>query len=96
MPSLESAKDLLQALGYSHKSYQEKVRKTYSLKNHEIDIDRWPMLNTYMEIEGTDEEDIEKILNIFGYTMDDTVSCTADDIYKENGIDSLSMREIKF
>lgn len=96
VPSIEAANDFLEALGFAYKSYQEKRRKTYRLNGCEIDIDTWPMLNTYMEIEGKNEEEIEKILNLFGYCLKDTISCTVDEIYKKQGIDSLRMREIKF
>ena len=54
------------------------------------------MLNTFIEVEGKNEKDIEKIINILGYELKDTISCTVDEIYKQNGIDSLMMREIKF
>lgn len=96
VPSIKEANDFLQALGYSHKSYQEKRRISYILDNHEIDIDTWPGLPTYMEIEGESEEDLNKILNLLGYSMKDTVSCTVDEIYKNLGIDSLNIRELKF
>lgn len=96
VPSMEIAKDFLKALGFSHKCYQEKRRISYVLNNHEIDIDTWPGVPTYMEIEGESEEDIQEILTVLGYSMQDTVSCTVDEIYKKMGIDSLSIRELKF
>lgn len=86
VPSMEVANDFLRALGFSYKSYQEKRRTSYVLNNHEIDIDTWPGLPSYMEIEGENEEDIEEILNLLGYCMKDTVSCTVDEIYKKNGV----------
>ena len=52
VPSIKEANGLLEALGYSYKSYQEKERITYSFENYEIDIDTWPGLPTYFEIEG--------------------------------------------
>ena len=96
VPSIKEANDFLQALGYSHKSYQEKRRISYILNNHEIDIDTWPGLPTYMEIEGEGEEDLNKILNLLGYSMKDTVSCTVDEIYRNIGVDCLNIRELKF
>lgn len=96
VPSMEVAKDFLKALGFSYKNYQEKKRISYILKNHVIDIDTWPGIPTYMEIEGEGEEDINGILNLLGYSIKDTVSCTVDDVYKKMGIDILSIRELKF
>ena len=96
VPSIKEANDLLRALGYSHKCYQEKKRISYVLNNHTIDIDTWPGLPTYMEIEGEDEEDINSILNLLGYSIKDTVSCTVDEVYKSIGKDILNIRELKF
>ena len=93
---MQKAKEFLQALGYSHKSYQEKMRKTYELEKYEIDIDTWPGIPTYMEIEGEDEEDLSYILNKLGYKIEDTISCTADDIYRKYGKTMFEQRELKF
>ena len=86
----------LESLGYVYKSYQEKERITYVLDGYELDIDTWPGIPTYVEIEGKDEADLENILNKIGYTMKDTVSCTADEIYEMNGLSMFDKREIKF
>ena len=96
VPSIKEANDFLRALGYSHKCYQEKKRISYILNNHKIDIDTWPGLPTYMEIEGESEEDLNSILNLLGYSMKDTVSCTVDEVYKKMGKDILNIRELKF
>jgi adenylate cyclase, class 2 len=96
VPSIKETNDLLEALGFSYKSYQEKRRTTYMLDGFEIDIDTWPGIPTYFEIEGNSEEELEVILNKLGYDMKDTVSCTADDIYIMNGKTMFEKREIKF
>lgn len=96
VPSIKEANELLRALGYSHKCYQEKKRISYILNNHTIDIDTWPGLSTYMEVEGENEEDINSILNLLGYSIKDTVSCTVDEVYKKIGKDILNIRELKF
>lgn len=96
VPSIESANEMLEALGFSYKSYQEKRRITYLLDGYEIDIDTWPGIPTYFEIEGDSEEDLDRILNQLGYSIKDTVSCTADDIYIMNGKTMFEERELKF
>ena len=96
VPSIKEANNLLEALGFSYKSYQEKERITYLLDGYEIDIDTWPGIPTYFEIEGKSEQDLEIILNKLGYSMKDTVSCTADQIYENYGLSMFNTREIKF
>lgn len=51
--SLEDTNEILENLGFSYRSYQDK----YILNEHEIDIDTWPKLPTYFEV----EEKIKKI-----------------------------------
>ncbi len=38
-----------------------------------FDIDTWPGIPTYMELEGKDEEDLNSILNLLGYSMKDCI-----------------------
>ncbi len=96
VPSIQEANNLLEALGFSYKSYQEKERITYILKEYELDIDTWPGIPTYVEIEGKDEEDLQNILNLLGYTMEDTISCTADQVYEKYGLSMFDQRELVF
>ncbi len=94
--SFEETNEILEELGFSYRSYQEKKREKYILNKHEIDIDTWPGLPPYIEIEGRDKKDIENILGILGYSFKDTISCTVDDIYKKIGLDINNMNELKF
>ena len=96
VPSIEEANSLLEALGFSYKSYQEKRRITYLLDNHEIDIDTWPGIPTYFEVEGKSLEDLNQFLSKLGYTMEDTISCTADKVYERYGKSQFEKREMKF
>ena len=93
--SFEETNELLEKLGFSYRSYQEKRREKYILNEHEIDIDTWPKLLPYIEIEGKDKNDIEKILSILGYSFKDTISCTVDEIYKKIGLDVNNMKELE-
>lgn len=94
--SFEETNELLEKIGFSYRSFQEKRREKYYLNNHEIDIDTWPGLKPYIEVEGKDEEDIDAILNTLGFSFKDTVSCTVDEIYKKMGLDINNMCELKF
>lgn len=94
--NIKEANSLLEALGYVYKSYQEKERITYVLDEFELDIDTWPGIPTYVEVEGKSEKDLENILNKLGYSINDTVSCTADQVYEKYGLSMFDSREIKF
>ncbi len=96
VPSIKEANSMLEALGYSYKSYQEKTRTTYILDGYELDIDTWPGIPTYVEVEGKSEEELEKFLKKLGYSLKDTVSCTADQVYEKYGLSMFDSRELTF
>src|SRR3989344_6765434 len=55
------AKLFLENLGLVAFRIQEKKRHTFKLENVILDIDTWPTIPTYLEIEGESEEDLKDI-----------------------------------
>ncbi len=94
--SFSETSKLLNLLGYYHKNYQEKRRIQFSYNNLEIDIDFWPHIPPYMEIEGDALEDIENFARELGFHNEDFCSLNADDVYTSYGIDMYSYKELKF
>ncbi len=54
--------ELLENLGYKSKGFQQNKRVQYILDDVEIDLDKWPFIPEYMEIEGKDEDSVRKML----------------------------------
>ncbi len=54
--SFEKASDFLEQLGLKPKSYQETKRESWTLDNCEIEIDTWPWINTFVELEAPTEK----------------------------------------
>ncbi len=98
VPSIEVGKELLEDLGYFFARHQIKMRIVYSYKNAEIVIDKWPKLAPYVEIEAATKEEIDEIVVMLGYNLDDAVIINTDDIYNEKGIDiySKEYRDLSF
>ena len=76
---------LLKELGYEPKGYQENRRIQYNLNGVEIDIDYWPKIPTYVEIEGSSEEAVYHALSVLGYSMDDCTTRDVEGIYLDYG-----------
>ena len=88
---------MLNILGYNMRAHQENKRIRYILDDVEIDIDTWPLIPTYLEIEGKSIEDvkrIEKLLKVDESKIT-TLNCQSiyEDIYK---IDVDSIKNLKF
>lgn len=94
--SFEETNALLQQLGYVNKSYQEKKRMVFYYLGHEIDIDFWPGIPPYIEFEVSSEDDLVMLLAKLGYSVNDTVSCTADEIYRLYGKNMLEYDNLTF
>ena len=59
----------------------------------EIDIDSWPMISTYVEIEGKNEMSTLEILEL---PKDKVTTLDVDSVYKKYGIDLKIIKVLKF
>ena len=88
---------LLEIMGYINKGYQENNRIKYELNNIEIDIDTWPMIPTYLEIEGKNEQEIMDTVELMQLDKSKITALNCKDIYKQiYGIDIGSIKQLKF
>lgn len=94
--SLEETNAILESIGIARRSYQEKTRYSYEYKTAEIEIDIWPKLQPYMEIECDDEEVINEIIEKLDLKDNEVVSLNTEQLYKRIGIDVHSISELKF
>lgn len=94
--NLEETNQILENMGIVRRNYQEKIRHSYVYKEAEIEIDEWPMLKPYMEIECDNEETIQEIINLLNLTNNEIVSLNTEQLYKRENIDVLEIAELKF
>lgn len=84
----DKTNEILNELGYKVRGIQENKRIKYDLNGVEVDIDTWPRIPTYLEIEGKNEEEVYKTLEILGISKDKAISLNTQSIYREYyGID---------
>ncbi|MBQ6323837.1 MAG: hypothetical protein IJI22_03290 [Bacilli bacterium] len=93
---LEETNRILEAVGLVKRNYQEKIRYSFKYKTAEIEIDIWPKLKPYMEIECDDEDLINEIIEKLDLKNKRIVSLNTEQLYKEIGIDVLKIDELKF
>ncbi len=86
---------ILKELGYTPKGYQENRRCQYKYKGIEIDIDYWPRIPTYLEIEGSSEEEVMDIVKLLGFNEDDVTAKDVESIYLDYGINLEEINELK-
>lgn len=94
--NFEKTNEILENMGIKSKGYQENKRTQYVLNGVEIDIDSWPMIPTYVEIEGKNEEEVMTTLELLDLPKDKVTTLDVDSVYKKYGIDSKDIKVLKF
>ena len=79
--SIEEGKQFLEDLGYFFSRHQIKMRIAYDYKNTEIVIDKWPLIEPYIEVEGSTKEEIDEAVEMLGFDLKDAIVINTDDIY---------------
>ena len=94
--NFEQTKNLLLKLGFIPKSYQENKRSSWMLDDVEIEIDSWPKIPSYLEIEGKNRESVEKMVVKLGFSLDQATGLGVKQIYAKYGLDVNSFKELTF
>ena len=93
----DTTNEILNELGYKARNAQENKRIKYDLNGVEVDIDSWPMIPTYLEVEGSSEEEVYKTLELLGIDKDKATSLDVTGIYKDiYNIDIMKISNLTF
>jgi len=93
----EGTNEILNKMGYFSKAYQENKRIRYYLDGVEIDIDSWPMIPTYLEIEGESEEAVNQMIKKLELPENKVTSLDVQSVYEKiYGIDITKIKNLKF
>jgi adenylate cyclase class 2 len=63
--------DIFLSLGMTVHSDQETKRESWLLNNVQIELDEWPWLNPFIEIEANSEEEVKSTAENLGFKWDD-------------------------
>ncbi|MFA5431802.1 MAG: class IV adenylate cyclase [Candidatus Paceibacterota bacterium] len=88
--------ELLNRAGFIEKFYQENKRIRYQFGDIEFDIDFWPRLEPYLEIEAPSWERVEEGVKLLGLNSDDKKIFTTTQVYKLKGIEDIEYKEMTF
>ncbi len=68
----EKLADLFEELGLEKYAHQEKDRISFILKDWQFDIDQYPKMPAYLEIEGKSEESIKEAISLLNLDSNKT------------------------
>lgn len=91
-----AANALLGMLGFHPKSYQETRRTSFILDGAQVEIDAWPQIPPYLEIEAGSKDEVVRAASLLGYTEADLTGENTIKIYAHYGIDLNTIPELRF
>src|SRR3989344_200313 len=68
----EKLADLFEELGLEEYAHQEKDRTSFTYKNWQFDIDQYPKMPAFLEIEGNNEENVKEGIKLLGLEKNTT------------------------
>lgn len=85
--SYDTAIALLEAIGLKRTRTEEKERIRYKLGACNLDIDTWPDIPTYVEIESNSKYEIEEMCKTLGVKFNESFKGSAHDIFRHYEVD---------
>ncbi len=92
----DKTNEMLESLGFKSKAFQENKRESYKLGEASIEIDSWPKIPPYLEVEGENESVVYQALEKLGIKKEETTSIGVREVYAKYGFDIHSFKELKF
>ncbi|MFF5226556.1 class IV adenylate cyclase [Dactylosporangium sp. NPDC000521] len=93
---LDATNELLGFLGFHPKSYQENRRTSFALDGAQLEIDEWPMIPPYLEIEAASPEEVHRVAALLGYDESQLTSENTTKVYKRYGIELGEHKVVSF
>jgi adenylate cyclase class 2 len=92
----DKTNEILEKLGYKYKQYQENKRESFNFNWVEIEIDSWPLIPTYLEIEWKSKKEVENTVKLLWFELTNTTSENTADIYYKYWVDFKSIKYLTF
>lgn len=81
--SFAEAEKFLNEIGLEEKSYQETRRESWVLGSSEIEIDTWPWIPSFVEIEGVNESTVKDLAENLGFDWSKAKFGSVENIFQD-------------
>ena len=88
--------ELLALIGFTPKSYQENRRTSFTLDGARLELDEWPLIPPYLEIEADTQDDVLRVAGLLGYDESQLTGENTMKVYGRYGIKLGEIRELRF
>lgn len=94
--SFEKTNEILELMGHKARSTQENYRIRFMYNDAEIDIDTWPLIGTYVEVEGRDEKHVMDVIKSLGFNDKEVTGDAAFELYQRLGMEEKDISILAF
>jgi adenylate cyclase class 2 len=90
----ENVKKILEEFGFYVHRYRENFREEWQYQDCKIEIDIYPKIPAYLEIEGKDEEKILRLASSLGYKEGDCKNFSVSEVLRFYGLSEEGQQSI--
>jgi adenylate cyclase class 2 len=92
----EVTNELLGRIGFRAKAYQENRRVSFELDGAQLEIDWWPLIPPYLEIEAESRDHVVRVGEALGISEDELTGENTVKVYARYGIDLTEISDLRF
>lgn len=78
----DRAKEVLSAAGLVQKAYQEVKRESWELDGVQVELDEWPWVKPFVEVEASSEKDVWRVSKLLGLDIDNAKYGSVEIVYQ--------------
>ncbi len=94
--NFDETNEILEHMGHKARSSQENNRIRFIYNEAEIDIDTWPLIGTYIEVEGKDEKHVMDVIKSLGFDDKEKTGDAAFELYQRLGMGEKDISVLAF
>jgi adenylate cyclase class 2 len=92
----EGTNTMLTMMGFRAKAYQENRRTSYLVGSASVEVDHWPGIPPYAEIEAPTKAEVIRVAGLLGYSETDLTGENTVKVYRRYGIELEGVPELQF
>ncbi|MEU7906172.1 CYTH domain-containing protein [Actinoplanes sp. NPDC049118] len=92
----ETTNELLGRLGFTARSYQENRRTSFELDGARLEIDEWPLIPPYLEIEAGSRDEVVRVAALLDIPEEALTGENTVKVYARYGIDLFARPQLRF
>jgi adenylate cyclase class 2 len=92
----DTTNTILEILGFKARAYQENRRSSWTLNGVRLEIDTWPLIPTYLEIEADTIDALYATTSLLELGREQLTTENTTDVYTRYGYDLPTMPQLRF